>query len=138
MIWIFVWLLRNSGSSQQLKPQELFHPDSLTNERRVLDLLYIPISCTCANWIDTLEDDGKHEISDLAIYLERKDTSLIDAYCLYDGVNIPIVVQVSGYYYRQKGWPKGWETHQKGFGDSARVFRYDKIKILMNGRSTKN
>ncbi|MFM2363855.1 MAG: hypothetical protein RLZZ316_2757, partial [Bacteroidota bacterium] len=51
---------------------------------------------------------------------------------LYDGTNIPLRISVTGQFYSKQGYPANYFP-TKGDPKPAKVFRYDKIKIIQNG-----
>jgi hypothetical protein len=60
--------------------------------------------------------------------LEPANDKLKDADNLVDGIDV-LTVKISGHFYLGKGYPENYNP-AKGRGGVARVFRYDKIKIV--------
>jgi hypothetical protein len=97
-------------------------------ENITLKLQYNAIECTCAKWSninDTLKTRDY-------IFLERANDKLLHADSLWIGNNLPLQIQVTGQFYFHEGYPFGFNPI-KGNPDPAKVFRYEKIKILQNG-----
>jgi hypothetical protein len=99
-----------------------------------LVLSYSAIGCTCPQWTPL-----RDAVDSLKVYyyLERGDTTLLDADELFDGSNIPLTVQVTGQWVSENGLPTGFEV-PKGKPEYSKVFRYTKIKVLESGRVEKN
>jgi hypothetical protein len=62
-------------------------------------------------------------------YLERADPSIINADTLFNGINLPIRLELNGQFYDKIGYPEHYQFI-KGSPEPARVFRYKTIKIL--------
>ena len=99
-----------------------------------LVLGYSNISCTCPQWTSRY---GAADTLREYYYLERGDTTLLDADKLFDGSNLPLTVQVTGQWVSEYGLPMGFEV-PKGKPQYSKVFRYTKIKVLESGREEKN
>lgn len=99
-----------------------------------LNLSYNAIACTCAQWSDT------KSVADTAqrtyFFLEPANDKIINADNLYDGINLPLQVQVTGQIVSYAGYPTGYNP-TKGVPKAETVFRYTKIKVLKSGQ-TKN
>lgn len=96
---------------------------------------YVTWACDCANWA-TLKDLHKYNGDSLAahcIFIEEADTSLHDP--IHDPkVTIEDVVEFTGQFYKDKGYPKGYQLGEIGNrADKARVFRYTKYRVIHKG-----
>ncbi|GAB2833533.1 hypothetical protein GCM10027043_39440 [Ferruginibacter profundus] len=82
--------------------------------------------CTCAQWLKTISNAKpfKKEL----FYLERANEKLVDADTLFKGSSLP-KISVTGYFISDKAYPKNYNP-SKGSPDPAKVFRYEKIKII--------
>jgi hypothetical protein len=130
-----------SNYSQSLADQidsakYLVDKGALNAQRITLDVLYAVQSCTCPQWFETKEQKPFNEGVEY-FYLETPNSKITQADTLFNGINIPIRISVTGQFYSKKGYPANYFP-AKGDPEPARVFRYDKIKVLENGsRSTK-
>ncbi|RZK04837.1 MAG: hypothetical protein EOO46_16270 [Flavobacterium sp.] len=109
-------------------------PPNATGGRNLLaksltiEVSYSAISCECAQWIEE-KNVGIDSDSSYYFYLERASSDLINADTLWDGVNLPLKLKLTGQFYRDKGYPKGYRPG-KGIPQPAKVFRYTKIQII--------
>lgn len=96
-----------------------------------VQLYYMMYACECAQWADVRDldkyDDDTLEF--LTVYIEP----------LYDSVRLPDslgrmgnIVEFTGNFYPDKGYPKGWSTEQPA--DEARVFRYEAYRVVKLNR----
>jgi hypothetical protein len=90
------------------------------------------IACPCAQWIETKnisDTSSNHQY----FYLEPGNPEIINADTLFNGENFPIKLSLTGQFYNKVGYPENYNP-PKGNPEPARVFRYEAIKILRNGR----
>jgi hypothetical protein len=93
-----------------------------------LTLEYIPRGSPGAQWRETKSRyEGQNENW---IYLEQASDKLVRADTLWDGINLPFQIQITGQFVSENGYPTGYTT--KGNPQPARVFRYRKIKVIKN------
>lgn len=128
---------RQSLADQIDSAKYLVDKGALSRQTKILDVSYAAIMCTCPQWFETkyASDTSKTE----QFYLEPARDKVVGANKLYDGTNLPLRVAVTGRFYSKKGYPANYFP-TKGEPEPARVFRYDKIKVLENGsrRTKKN
>ncbi len=103
--------------------------NKLDGKTQTLELHYITWACECANWA-TPEDIKKYqdagELSDLCIFIEPADSSLI----LSDSLGYTNdVVEFTGQYYMNKGYPEGFNNTEQEV-NKANIFRYTAYKII--------
>jgi hypothetical protein len=92
---------------------------------------YAAILCTCPQWFET--KNGNDTINGRQhFYLERGKAGIVDANTLYNGSNLPIQLSLTGQFYDKEGYPKDYHP-LKGNPNPAKVFRYQKLKILRKG-----
>lgn len=93
---------------------------------QTLSVVYGAIGCTCAQWskINSNGRPGEQEY----FYLERANDKLPDADTLFNGKNLPRLL-ITGYFITYSGYPQNYNP-AKGGPDPAKVFRYEKLKIL--------
>ena len=106
----------------------------LSGKRITLDVSYALHACPCPQWFETKEQKPFNEGVEY-FYLETANTNITKADTLFNGINIPIRISVTGQFYSKKGYPANYFP-SKGDPEPARVFRYDKIKVLENGSRT--
>lgn len=96
-----------------------------------INLTYNAIDCTCAQWSYTssTSDAGKREY----VYLEPANNKLINADKLFNGLNLPLEIQLTGQIVSSAGYPKGYNP-KKGSPEPGTVFRYTKIKVINKGQ----
>lgn len=127
---LFIQLDRNGTVLSDYKEDDswIMNNNEMT---QTLTLNYNAISCTCAQWSESIYDDqlDKREY----YYLERANNNLINADTLFDGRNFPVQIQVEGKVVTEMGYPKDYNP-AKGKGDPAKVFRYTVINVLQNGQ----
>lgn len=96
----------------------------------IINLTFNNTSCSCAKWSYTKFDSIKEKEY---FYLEPENNKLIDAEKIFDGNNLPLQIKIKGQFISDFGFPKGYKQ-TKGEPERSKVFRYNKIKILKNGR----
>lgn len=107
---------------------------ALSGQRITIDVSYAVRACTCPQWFETKEQKPFNEGVEY-FYLERADSKITKADTLFNGINIPIQISVTGQFYSKKGYPANYFP-TKGDPESAKVFRYDKIEVVKNGSSS--
>jgi len=106
--------------------------NKLDGKVRKIQCQYIAWACDCAHWA-TLEDRKKYErgnpdtFAAHCIYMEPADTSLDIPFG-----SIEDVVEFTGQFYKDKGFPKGY--HSQEMPDKARVFRYTSCRVRRGGK----
>ncbi|MEJ8844000.1 hypothetical protein WG954_16525 [Lacibacter sp. H375] len=108
----------------------LVEKGSLSGQPKTLDVSYAAIMCTCPQWFETKYSNDTFNIEHF--YLEPASNKIPAANKLYNGTNIPLRISVTGQFYSKKGYPANYFP-TKGDPEPAKVFRYDKIKIIQNG-----
>lgn len=107
---------------------------ALIGQRITLDVSYTVHACTSPQWFETKKQKPFNEGVE-HFYLESASSNLTQADTLFNGINIPLRISVTGQFYKKKGYPANYFP-TKGDPEPARVFRYDKIKVLNNGSGT--
>jgi hypothetical protein len=90
---------------------------------------YIAWACECANWATGSDiykyQDQEDELAHHSVFIEPADQTLILPDTLgYTGD----IVQFTGQYYIEKGFPKNFSTEQPV--DKAKVFKYTAYKVI--------
>ncbi|MCW3073020.1 MAG: hypothetical protein JWP69_89 [Flaviaesturariibacter sp.] len=104
-----------------------FKPDT---KIETLTLNYNAISCTCAQWSQTHlsnTDKKKH------YWLEPANDKLIDADAIFNGVDLPVQIKVTGQVVTENGFPKRNLSNVEQ-EEAGKVFKYTRIEILQNGQ----
>jgi hypothetical protein len=99
---------------------------------------FAAISCECAQWIVGDAQSNFESPADLEhIFLVKAENKLPDADTLWDGVTLPLKLQLTGRFYREIGYPPNYKPG-KGDPMPARVFRYSKLAVVRawKGRTT--
>ena len=118
--------------SLMMRPNYKVEKGGLTGMTRKLYVNYAAIGCTCAQWIPIKQKTDTVDAPDL-LYLERSNSTLMNADSLFDGLHLPIHLALTGQYYKNKGYPKNY-TPAKGNPEPAKVFHYSTIRILKFGK----
>jgi hypothetical protein len=105
----------------------------LIEQTKTLDVSYAAIMCTCPQWFETKFASDTSNVEQF--YLEPANEKLVSANKLYDGTNFPLRISVAGQFYSKQGYPANYFP-TTGDSKPARVFRYDKLKVLENGIKT--
>lgn len=106
----------------------------LSSKTTTLDISYAVQSCTCPQWFETKKQKPFNENVEY-FYLEPANSKKIQADTLFDGINLPLRIIVTGQFYLKKGYPANYFP-TKGDPEPARVFRYNKLRIIQNGIGT--
>jgi hypothetical protein len=97
---------------------------------QALTLNYNAIACTCAQWSES-NNAGKPDKRKY-YWLEPANKSLVDADTLFNGVNLPIKIKVTGQIVSERGFPRR-ALSKVGQNEAGIVFRYTKIDVLEHG-----
>ena len=109
-----------------LKNTTVLSQEKLEKKTSTITVTYGYVGCTCAQWVINNSNINKPQRE--YIYLEPASDKLKNAENLVDGTHI-LKVKLTGHFYLGKGYPKNYHP-TKGRGEIARVFRYDKIRIV--------
>lgn len=100
----------------------------LTGKTKTLDVYYAAISCACPQWFETKNIDdtinGRQHF-----YLEPAHANLVLADTLFDGMHANLRISVTGRFYTKEGYPANYFP-AKGDPEPAKVFRYEKLKVI--------
>jgi hypothetical protein len=113
-------------------PTFLDEPKNLSGQIQTIEVYYVAWACDCPDWVET-----KYEKANRNYEIDEKD-------CIYitptsEKVKIPDSfyfdhfgkrVQLVGQFYTDKGIPTSYEMKTDEKPDKAKVFRYDKFKII--------
>ena len=96
-----------------------------------IELTYIAWACECANWatkndIDEYQD-FEDKLAEKCVYIEAVNTEVEFPDSL---IKFNTKVLFKGNFYKNKGFPKGFESDQNP--EKAKVFRYYEDKIINN------
>lgn len=125
---------RQSLTDQIGSAKYLIDKGSLTGQTKTLDVSYAVQACTCPNWFETNKQTPYNDGVEY-YYLEPANSKTTIADTLFNGINVPIRIIVTGQFYSKKGYPQSYFP-TKGDPEPARVFRYEKIKIIQTGNET--
>jgi hypothetical protein len=125
---------RQSLADQIDSSKYLVDKGDLDGQTKTLDVSYAVQSCTCPQWFETKKQKPFNAGVEY-FYLERANSNITQADTLFNGINIPLRISVTGQFYKKKGYPANYFPTRDD-PKPARVFRYDKIKILDNVSST--
>jgi hypothetical protein len=101
------------------------------NKIEILTLNYNVISCTCAQWSEPKYDNDPDK--KVYYWLEPSSDKLIKADTLFNGLDLPVQIKVTGQIVSENGFPKRNLT-KVGQDEAGKVFRYTKIEVLKNGQ----
>lgn len=99
----------------------------LPAEDTVMTFTFNAISCTCAQWSAVNATGTKKEKE--YYYLEPANNRLPVADDLFDGVHLPLTIEVKGQVVSNAGYPTGFAP-AKGNPEAATVFKYRSIEII--------
>lgn len=99
-------------------------PNLSKNTTETIILTYNDISYTYGQWIELNNKDKKKHI-----FLERADENLLNVDNLWNGNNLSLQIQVTGQFISESGFPFGYNPKKENL-KKARVFRYEKIKVI--------
>lgn len=126
---LFVFL--SFGLLAFTKYEEVISPAEISSKKDItLTLSYHAVSCSCAKWSETRFADQSEQKE--YIYLERGDLELLNADDLWDGEHLPLQIEVTGTFVSKKGYPKDFNAGKEN-PEPAKVFRYNKIRVIKNG-----
>ncbi|HEY8967794.1 MAG TPA: hypothetical protein VIM64_01845 [Puia sp.] len=103
--------------------------NKLDGKVQTIRLQYIAWACDCANWARpadmTKYGDAKSvdALADRCIFIEPADSS----------IKLPgeaSEIELTGQFYQEKGFPKGYVSTEFPRPDKASVFRYTKYKVI--------
>jgi hypothetical protein len=89
---------------------------------------YAAIACGCAQWFETKYKGVKFLDGIERFYLEPTSKDLANANDLWDGEHLPLTLEITGRFSKEKGLPVTYLT--KGEPEKARIFWYDKISVI--------
>lgn len=113
------------------KMEVINNPNFKTDSKvQTLTLMYGVIACTCAQWSETRFEGSTNEIPHY--WLEPANEKLINADDLFDGINIPVIIKVTGQVVTENGFPKR-ELAKVNPSEAGKVFRYSKIEVIQIG-----
>ncbi len=125
---------RQNLTDQINSSKYLVDKGDLDGQTKTLDVSYAVHACTCPQWFETKKQKPFNEGVE-HFYLESASSNLTQADTLFNGINIPLRISVTGQFYKKKGYPANYFP-TKGDPEPARVFRYENIKVLENGSGT--
>lgn len=125
---------RQSLADQIDSANYLVDKGALTGQTKTLDVSYAVQSCTCPQWFETKKQKLFNEGVEY-FYLEPANSKIKQADTLFNGINIPLRISVTGLFYLKKGFPANYFP-TKGDPEPSRVFRYDNIRIIQNDSSS--
>lgn len=105
-----------------------FKPDT---KIQTLILNFNAISCNCAQWSESKfnkSPDGR-----IYYWLEPANKKLIIADDLFDGLQLPVQIKVTGQIVSENGFPRGRNLTKVSQEEAGKVFRYTKIEVIGNG-----
>jgi hypothetical protein len=89
---------------------------------------YAAIECGCPQWFQKKGENVAYLQGAERFYLEPINKNLINANDLWDGEHLPLILEVNGTLSKKKENPITY--HVKGTPEKARIFWYDKIKVI--------
>lgn len=108
--------------------------NNLSDKKETLVLEYVSWGCECANWVDQKYIDKyvdfPDSLADQCVFIEpsEKLNALSEDTMCYNGD----VVEFTGKFYKDKGYPKGFHSEQSV--EKAKIFQYDSYKIIRSNR----
>ena len=126
----------NIHKEDSLQPDVRFEVDTtrfnvnkgdLTGKTITINVSYAAIGCTCPQWSETKQMNDTLNGRQY-FYLEQGSESIANADTLFDGTHLPQFT-LTGQFYDKEGYPKNYKP-TKGDPKPARVFKYNKIKII--------
>lgn len=103
---------------------------------QTLVLYYSAVSCSCAQWADQ-DPRAKKDDEPTHYWLEPADEQLIRADTLFNGVDFPVRIRVTGQVVSTHGFPRGANLDKTSPEEAGSVFRYTRIRILQRGSSVR-
>ena len=96
-----------------------------------IELTYIALACECANWATKTDivkyQDFKDKLAEKCVYIEAANPEVEFPDSL---IKFNTKVLFKGNFYKNKGFPNGFESEQNP--EKAKVFRYYEYKIINN------
>ena len=96
-----------------------------------IELTYIAWACECANWATKNDivkyQDFEDKLAEKCVYIEAANPEVEFPDSL---IKFNTKVLFKGNFYKDKGFPKGFESEQNP--EKAKVFRYFEYKIINN------
>lgn len=96
-----------------------------------IELTYIAWACECANWATKTDivkyQDFKDKLAEKCVYIEAANPEVEFPDSL---IKFNTKVLFKGNFYKNKGFPNGFESEQNP--EKAKVFRYYEYKIINN------
>lgn len=96
-----------------------------------IELTYIAWACECANWATKNDivkyQDFEDKLAEKCVYIEAANPEVEFPDSL---IKFNTKVLVKGNFYKNKGFPNGFESEQNP--EKAKVFRYYEYKIINN------
>ena len=108
--------------------------NNVSDKKETVRLQYVSWGCECANWADQKFIDKyvdfPDSLTDLCVFIEPagKTNAVSEDTMCFNGD----VVEFTGSYYKDKGYPKDFHTEQPV--DKAKIFKYDTYKIIRSNR----
>jgi hypothetical protein len=141
---ILIFLACSCGSSPEHESQERPAAVLIDTSRKIEDLYdfdkgalfdhpvrltvnYVARGGAGAQWVESKTIDTINYRN--YFYLERADANIIDADTLFNGMNLPIRLELTGQFYDKVGYPEHYQSI-KGSPEPAKVFRYKMIEII--------
>ncbi|RYE56198.1 MAG: hypothetical protein EOP48_08570 [Sphingobacteriales bacterium] len=118
----------SSGTSRKIENRLDFDKGALIDPTVRLTVGYAVRGGPGAQWFKSKTINDTNIYRDY-FYLERAGPSIINADTLFDGINLPIRLELEGQFYDKVGYPEHYQFG-KGSPEPARVFRYKTIRIL--------
>lgn len=105
----------------------------LSDSTVTMTVSYAAIACGCPQWFESRYNHVPFLEGVERFYLEPINSDLLNANDLWDGKKLPLTITVVGRFSKVKGVPKTY--HVKGDPERARIFWYNKIKVISSGTS---
>ncbi len=110
-----------------LNPQDTMR-NKLSGKKITITVSYAAIACGCPQWFESKFKNVKFLKGVERFYLEPTDKSLTHANALWNGVDLPFEVEVTGTFSKEKELPITYSS--KEMPEKARIFWYEKITVL--------
>ncbi len=110
-----------------LNPQDTMR-NKLSGKKITITVSYAAIACSCPQWFESKFKSVKFLKGVERFYLEPINKSLTHANALWNGVDLPFMVEVTGTFSKEKELPRTFSN--KETPEKARIFWYEKITVL--------